>query len=287
MNYEDLIRNRKSTRDFKNDLVDDHKLESLIDWFKQSPRLVPDIELQAKLFINGQQVFEKLDGIAGYNGKMIQAPHYILIISENKEGYIENTGFMGESMILKAVKEGIDTCWVNFSNSKAVKDVLGIQTNKEITGIIAVGYGLDKKKILHTLDTGDNYSKADMQVIDDNTSFRYALEQIVFHKKWGESINYEQLEMRGLVDAFSYARLAPSVLNKQPWRFILDDSIVVLVIKEDDKVKQKDEKMDAGIVMLYFYLIISQVFDLKWVLGQPKEKYTIPEGYRIIGWAGL
>lgn len=287
MNYEDLIRNRKSTRDFKNDLVDDNKLKILLDCFKQLPRLVPDIAIEAKLFINGQEVFEKLNGIAGYNGKMIKAPSYIFIMSENKEGYIENTSFIGEHMILKAVEQNIDTCWVSFSNADTTKEALGIQTDKEITGIIAVGYGLDKKKILHTLDTGDNYSKADMQIIEDNTSFRYDLEQIVFHKEWRKSISYEQLEMRGLVDAFSYARLAPSVLNKQPWRFILDDSIVVLVIKEEDEVTQRDEKMDAGIVMLYFYLVISQVFDLKWYLGQPKEEYAIPEGYRIIGWAGL
>lgn len=287
MNYENLINKRKSTRDFNNQLVDEKKLTQLMAYFNQSKRLVQEIEIEAILYKQGDEVFKKLDGIAGYNGKMIHAPSYIVLASENKKGYIENTGFVGEAMILKAVDLNIDTCWITFPDSDTVKDALALKTDKEITGIIAVGHAIDKKKILHTVDTGGNYSKADMQVIEDNTSFRHGVEHIVFDKEWEKPIDYEDLEMRGLASAFGYARLAPSTLNQQPWRFILDDSIVVLTIKEDAQVKPRDEQLDAGIVMLYFYLIMSEIYDLKWHLDLPQKFYQIPKGYKIIGWVRL
>ena len=48
--------------------------------------------------------------------------------------------------------------------------------------------------------------------------------------KWGQAADIEDLETRALLDAFSYARLAPSALNKQPWRFIVDGGKIVLAV---------------------------------------------------------
>ena len=267
MNYKNLIKNRKSTRDYKPDAVDDRKLQALISYFHQATKLIPEIKMEIFLLQNGNDVFERLDGKAGYNGRMIKAPGYILIASEDKDGYMENTGFVGENMILKAADEGIDTCWITFESSSLIKDALELDTDKEITGIIAVGYGIDKKKVLHTIAIGDNYSKADIQIIKDNTSFRYSVEDIVFLKEWGRHADYSILEQRGIAEAFTYLRLAPSTLNHQPWKFIIDDSAMVLTIKDNKDTNIKEEKIDAGIVMLYFYLLLSETIYTPLVLG--------------------
>ena len=288
MNYMKLIRTRKSTRDFKNEAVNDKKLEGLIKYLDKAHRLVPDIQLEAILFKDGDYVFDRLDGCAGYNGMMIKAPSYIIIVSDNKEGYIENTAFVGENMILKAVEEGLDTCWISFQSCDSIKERLCLDTAKEVTGIIAVGNALDKKKVLNPADTGDNYSKSDMKIVVDNTSFRYSLEDIIYYKQWGDPISYDELERRGLMDAFSYARLAPSSLNTQPWKFILDEGHVVLTIKDDPQIIQREEKMNAGVIMLYFYLISSDtLYGVQWHLGKPEKEYEIPEEYKIVSWARL
>ncbi len=287
-NHAKLIKNRKSTRDYKSVPVAEEKLEVLIDFFHQGKRLIPEIEMEIILFREGASVFEKLKGIAGYNGIMIEAPHYIVIASEVKEGYIENTGFVGENVILKAVDEEIDTCWITFEDSHDIKNALELKTDKEVTGIIAVGYGMDKKKILHGVDTGGNYSKADMRVIEDNTSFRYAIEEIVYYKEWGTPIDNMVLEERGLAEAFAFLRLAPSTQNLQPWKFVLKDSMIVLTIKDRKEISLKEEKMDAGIVMLSFYLLASEtLYEPHWYLGNPLEEEKIPTDYRVVGWCKL
>ena len=285
MDYKKLMKSRKSTRAYKDDKVNKKEIEELLHYFHNCKRLVPDIELEPILFIEGQEVFDKLDGIAGYNGRMIQAPSYMVMTSEVKGGYIENTGFVVENMLLKAEELGIDTCWITFPDSLTIKEALSITSDNEVTAIFALGYGLEQKKVLHVLDTGDNYSKADMRVVDDNTSFRYAVEDLVYNKEWGNPIDYGDLEMRGLGDTFTYARLAPSTLNSQPWKFILDDSRLVLTIKDDADICERDELTDAGIVMLYVYLIFAEtVYDLKWQLGKPSKEYEIPKDYRIVAW---
>ncbi len=288
MNYKNLIKNRKSTRDYKPDAVDDRKLQALISYFHQAPKLVPGIKMEIFLLQNGNEVFELLDGKAGYNGRMIKAPEYIIITSEDKNGYMENTGFVGEQVVLKAADEGIDTCWITYESSSLIKDALELDTDKEVTGIIAVGYGIDKKKVLHTIDIGDNYSKADIQIIEDNASFRYSVEDIVFLTEWGKPADYSMLEQRGIAEAFTYLRLAPSTLNHQPWKFIIDGSVMVLTIKDNKDTNIKEERMDAGIVMLYFYLLLSEtIYTPHWYLGKTKKDYKIPENYRIVSWCVL
>lgn len=290
MNYQKLMKSRKSTREYKEASIDENKLNILLDYFNDCKKLVPDINIEVILFEDGEDVFSRLNGMAGYNGMMIKAPSYIIIVSEVRNGYIENTGFVGENMILKAEDEGIATCWISFQDSDAISGALelDIDKDKEITGIISLGYTNEQTKVLHVIDTGENYSKANMQIVEDNTSFRYGIEDIVFFKEWGNPINYDYLEQTGLMEAFSYVRLAPSTLNSQPWKFILDENILVLTIKDGVHIKERDERLDAGIVMLYFYLMVSDyLYDVKWHLGKPNREYKVPKEYRVVSWAGL
>lgn len=109
------------------------------------------------------------------------------------------------------------------------KRKLGINSDKEVTGIIAIGYGenVSNAKVLNATKTGQNYSKSDMQVVTDKGSTRLGVEDVVYMNEWGNVASIEILEERALLDAFHYARLAPSTLNRQPWRFIVDGGTVV------------------------------------------------------------
>ncbi|WP_422395153.1 nitroreductase family protein [Paraclostridium sordellii] len=106
---------------------------------------------------------------------------------------------------------GIDSCWVTFKESSLIKEKLEILSDKEVTAIIALGYGDTIKTKSATSD-----------------SSRLGVEKIVYLDKWGENATIELLEFkRGLLDAFSFARMAPSTLNRQPWRFIIDGGKVI------------------------------------------------------------
>ena len=283
MNYMNLIANGKSVRSYKNKAVDSKLLQELKGYTNNSLRLISDIAVEAEILDNAT-VFEKLNGIAGYQGHMINAPHYLFLCSEQKDYYIENAGYMGEDMILKANDIGIDSCWITFEDSDKIKAALGISTDKAVVAIIALGYAAPADKtVVNATKTGDNYSKSQMDIVKTGASYRVHVEDIVFMDKWGSNATVEQMEERGILDAFQYANMAPSTLNRQPWRYIIDGGTVVFALRKDAQISEYEEKIDSGISMLFFKAVIdATLFQLKWQLGQPAKNYDIPDDYKIV-----
>lgn len=270
MNYKNLILNKRSVRKFKNERIKESDFRIMKEYMNSSKKLLPKLDIDFKVY-NKREVYQKLDKIAGYNGYMVEAPNYIIILSDKDEGYIENSGYIGEKLILKARDLGIDSCWVTFEDSDLIKDRLQIVSDKEVTAIIALGYG-DVVK-----------SKA-----SSSDSDRLGVDKIVYIDEWGKSSSIDILEERGLLDAFSFARMAPSTLNRQPWRFIIDGGRVILAVRKDEFASEYEGKIDVGIAMLYFGLIIEMtMFDLKWILGKIDKDYNVPSDYEIVGYCNI
>lgn len=272
MNYKQLILDGKSVREFKEEAIESKYFNEIESYIKKSKKLLSEVDIELKIFDN-KETYEKLENIAGYNGHMIKAPSYAVILSDVKQGYIENSGYIGERLILKARDLEIDSCWVTFNDSDIIKEKLGILSNKEVTAIIALGYGIDK-----------NFK-------NKSGSERLGVEKIVYMDKWGINTSIDELEERGLLDAFGYARMAPSTLNRQPWRFIIDGGNIILAVKKDDFTSHYERGIDAGIAMLYFGLIIdTTLFDLKWKvdkIDKIDKDYNIPEDYEVIGYCSI
>lgn len=286
MDYKRLILNRKSTREYKKLTVKKQALTELEEYFNLCKKLVIGIEIE--LIIKGKEVYNKLEGKAGYNRFMIEAPNYLIMLSDKKEHYIENAGYIGENILLKALELGIDSCWITFKDSDEIKKHLDIQSNKEVVAIIALGYSKKTSKVVNIPKVGENETKTKIDIIPDNTSYRKPVEELVYVGKWGENATVEFLENRALLDAFHYARLAPSTLNRQPWRFIIDENIVVLAIRDDENTGTYEEKIDAGIAMLYFETIMdSTLADITWTLDKPQKDYDIPSNYIIVGYCNI
>lgn len=269
MDYKRLISNRNSVREFKNTSVEQKYFNEIESYIKESKKLLPQIEVEIKIF-DHKDSYEKLKNLAGYNGYMIEAPHYAIILSQIKEGYIENSGYTGEKLILKARDLEVDSCWVTFKDSNSIKKNLNISSDKDVTAIIALGYE-DEKNIKNK-----------------TTSERLGVEEIVFMNEWNNNASVTELEERCLLEAFSYARMAPSSFNRQPWRFIIDGGKVILAVKEDDFTSSYEGSIDTGIAMLYFSLIIdTTMFDLKWHVGSIEQDYKIPKDYKIVGYCNI
>lgn len=269
MDYKNLISNGKSVREFKNKEIKEKYFKEIEDYIRNNKKLLPEINIECEVF-SKEESYEKLKNIAGYNGHMIEAPHYLILLSDKEQGYIENSGYIGERIILKARDLEIDSCWVTFTDSNLIKEKLGILSDKEVTAIIALGYG-------------ENKNAKSKRALD-----RLGIEEIVYMNEWGKNANIDELDERGLLDAFSYARMAPSVLNRQPWRFIVDGGKVILVVKKDDFTSEYEKGIDAGIAMLYFGLIIdTTMFDLRWSMGDIDKDYKVPSDYEVIGYCNI
>lgn len=269
MNYKELILNGKSVREFKEKRIDEKYFNEIKEYIEKNKKLLPEIDIEVKIF-NDNETYENLKNVAGYNGNMIKSPSYAVILSDVKPGYIENSGYVGERLILKSRDLGIDSCWVTFNDSNIIKNKLSISSDKEVTAIIALGYGENKS---HKNKKG---------------SERLGVESIVYIDEWGNNATISELEERYLFDAFSYARMAPSTLNRQPWRFIIDGGQVILALKKDDFTSEYERCIDAGIAMLYFGLIIdTTMFDSKWSVGNINKDYKIPSDYDIVGYCNI
>ena len=185
---------------------------------------------------------------------------------------------------MRAHELGVNSCWITFEDSKTIIHKLNIVTDKEVVGIIALGYGKKARKLTTGgVQTGGNYTQADMQKNAQTGAERMPLQQMVYIDKWGEEADVDTLVERALYDPMDYARRAPSTLNRQPWRFIIDGAKIILAVREDEETNEYEEQIDAGIPMLYFEGVIEQVLcNVQWKLGPVENTYGIPEEYKIV-----
>ncbi|MDF2677676.1 MAG: nitroreductase-family protein, partial [Bacillota bacterium] len=211
MDYKTIISKKRSVRNYKKDTVDDKVFDELKVYYKNHKKLVDGIEIEI-LVKSKNDVYEKLNGVAGYKGIMLEAPHYMIILSDEKQNYIENAGYVVENIMVKAYDLGVGSCWITFDDGELIKEKLSIKSDKKLAGLIALGFDDNKLKIFNEPKTGDNPSKANIRFEEDNVTIMLDVEDVVFIEKWGNRADADELQIRGLLDAFNFARFAPSSL---------------------------------------------------------------------------
>lgn len=284
-----LLSQRKSVREFKEKNVPLDVLQKILADSQYRDVLVKNTDLEAMLIEDGRNARTILDGIIGYNGHMVHAPHYVLFFSNDIEDHQIQTGYYAESLMMKLALAEIDSCWINVpQDGSLVKHALNINDPREVSAIIAVGYKKWDMKVINPIATGGNYSQAELKVVPDNTSSRLKPEEIVFIDQWGNHPTWEELKSYGLEDVFHYVRFAPSTLNRQPWRFILRNKRIYLAIRRDEHNHEHD-MLEAGIAMFYLERIMSE-YSLhgQWTLLPPSGKdQGIPEDYFVPGFFSM
>ena len=133
------------------------------------------------------------------------------------------------------------------------------------------------------VQTGGNYTQVDMKKKASLGAGRLPLQKIVYIDQWGQEADVDTLTERALYDPMDYARRAPSTLNRQPWRFLIDGSKIILAVRDDEETNEYEEQIDAGIAMLYFEGVIEQsLCQIQWKLGPADQDYQIPEEYKVV-----
>lgn len=267
MTMNNFLRNRESIRYFRDKKIpfkEIGKIEIVLDYIETETE---GLGLKFWLYENGENLYNKLDGHAGYGGVMIRSPHYIVIEREdNDELRMIQSAYYTEEMITKLQEIGIDTCWVSLNDvdKDLQKSVFGDDI-KEIDHIIAIGYG-----------------EAGWAFDGRRESKRKPIEEIVFLDELGKEITHDYLVKRGLEDVFYYGSFAPSNKNLQPWRFVIKEEKLVLYATYDNW--EDFILIDMGIIMYYFqYLIRSQGIECKWDVNIKDEFIKDGNKYREIG----
>lgn len=230
-----FLKKRKSVREFKNKKINPDILDEIKLYLDSLEKEDGTKAIRFKLYEYGEKLYKELRGIGGYSGVMIESPHYIgLELVDDKDRNVIYGSYYMEKLITKLNNMGLDTCWVSIGNvdDGIKKEIFGDMMGR-IDYILALGYGKSKNPF-----------------VNETFSERIGVEEMVFVDKIGNAPSTDDLENRGLSDLFYYIRFAPSALNKQPWRFLLEKDKVTLLIKYDEG--EKPNLIDAGIIMYYF-----------------------------------
>lgn len=271
--FTDVVMKRKTSRDFKEIPVNIENLVLVERFYNSIEKLNGDIETE--LVFLGEKG-KALEGVVGYNGFHIKAPNYLILLSEAKDHYLENAGYIGQALTLKFTELGLVLCWQTINDSEKLKKVFDIQSNKEAVAFIAVGYPNKDDRTIR-LDI-KSPSDVDIHRTELKPAHKVGLDEMVFHNVYGNPLRredlYEELE-NGLI-AICHAQ---SFYDLQPYRVILGESEIYLIgLKENDTPKE-DKFLNYGIAMYNFASVIgaSRNEFPKWSFDKPDVNLNLPE----------
>ncbi len=222
---------RESRRKFNSQKIEKTKIERLQNLIDEINDFLPGI----RIILVKNNIDDIFTGILGSYGKIAGASAYLAFIGNSIVPHIdENIGYGGESVILEATSLGLDSCWVSGTfNADNVKKNIKLNKNEKIYAVSPIGYAEDKpalsEKILKKMVS--SHKRKDMR-------------ELVLHEidsKWPQWIK----------TALKAARLAPSAVNRQPWRFIIKDNSIIITAKNDKKTSNYSHELDCGIAMLH------------------------------------
>jgi len=281
MNYSALIQNRKSVREFTDREVPMNELQQIQKYYQTSRRLIPEIATRLSIF--GTDAREALEGAAGYNRFLVGAPQYLVLQSEAHPLAHINGGYIMEDLILKLSDMGLDSCWVTFASSDAVKDSLSLDPDLEVVAIAAFGYGKKTTKRLRL--NIKSMSNVDLVAQHRYMEPKRSVYDMAYLNTWGNV--YKLDSYIGFFDdmlweALYAASLSPSYLNRQAYGFLLREGWIHLVSRPDVYNSKIDGDLSLGIVLLHFSAVAENwTGQLKWEFGSAEE-LELPQDHRVI-----
>lgn len=282
MNYYQLATKRKSTRDFKEKNVSADILKELKNYFGDCKKLIPEINIDISII--DPETAPNLTGCAGYQDYLIKAPHYILITSSDNDGYLINAGYVGEDIVLKLTEFGLASCWITINDTEKFKKRFNLE--KIPVALIAFGYE-NSVSTVKRLDIF-NISNVTLKKRSNYEAPKLYVDDAIYSEDMGiKSENSTLDHYTDLYQALVAACCAPSFLNRQPYRFVINKGNFILVALDDEMTDTNDYYINLGIVMLHFYGALSERSGAygKWELGVSEDKLAgadIPENGKAV-----
>ncbi len=175
-------------------------------------------------------------GLVGGYGRIKGAPLYAAFIADTGAARsLEAAGYIGEAVVLEATALGLGTCWVSgFFRPGAAAAHVSLKDGERILAVTPVGFAVED------LTFGEKTMKAFVK-----STRRKPVDELVLEG------TFEESWQRAAVES---ARLAPSAVNRQPWRFRLGPGAVDLSFDEAGPGTVGAKRLDCGIAMLHLEL---------------------------------
>jgi hypothetical protein len=224
------INTRKSRRRFLDrkpepDILD--PLARLCDSFRPFP--------EVRMVLVDKKVDDVFTGIVGSYGRIGEAPLYAAFIGDIRSRRVqEATGYTGEGFILEATALGLATCWVaGFFDPRKVSRDISLKPHEKPLAVTPVGFGAHALSMTEKVMGG----------------------LIASHKRKALSALVEgRIEEPWMQEALEAARLAPSAVNRQPWRFRISEGGIDIRQDIPGRKDRISRRLDCGIAMLHLEL---------------------------------
>jgi nitroreductase len=165
MNLKQAIRNRHSVRSFSDKVPPKKIIDEIIEYANLAPSAG---NLQARDFItiDDHNTKEKLSDAALDQEFIVQAPIIIVVCANLKrissygnrgrELYcIQDVSAAVEHILLLAVDNGLDACWVGAFDEKTVSKILDLPSYVRPIAIIPIGYSNQQKTSTPRIDINE------------------------------------------------------------------------------------------------------------------------------------
>lgn len=232
-----LISERKSVRTFDSDEI--------------TPLVRDDILKYARGIKTpyGQEVDVRIldKGMHGLSSPVIVGTDtYIAGKMERAEHAEEAFGYFFEELVLYIQSLGLGTTWIGGTmDRKAFEDAMELDSNEVMPCVSPIGKPADKRSIRETMMRKG--LRADSRKKFEELFFDGSIDVPLSEARYPE-----------LSEILEAVRLAPSAVNKQPWRVIVTSTGAHFYIKHDmgyiDSTGWDMQKIDMGIALCHFGL---------------------------------
>ena len=174
-------------------------------------------------------------GAIGPYGKIKGAPAFIAFIGNiDSPNVHEQIGYMGEGIILEAEALNLATCWVaGFFRPKVVSSLIKIGKDEQILAVTPIGYAAKHHSLEERVMTGFGLTHKRRPLSDLVTGLR--------ESEWPQWVKL----------ALEAARLAPSAVNRQPWRFKVEPNSITVSVNTLVREYGLSKRLCCGIAMLH------------------------------------
>lgn len=258
-NIEKLIRERRSIRTFEErplEALDKEKLCAFMEAVENPYALPVGFKLLEGMscpVVVGTELY--------VGGKIKKAPHMN-----------EAFGYSFEQMVLFAQSLGIGTVWIGGTMDRAAfEKAMELGPEEEMPCVSPLGYRAQKMSLRESMMRKG--IKADERMAFEELFYNDSFEQPLTKDKAGRW--YQPLEM---------VRLAPSAVNKQPWRAIVKEDAVHFYLQRSKGFSGGEidmQKIDLGIALCHFDLAAKELgMTAEFSLAEPD--ITVKEGMEYI-----
>jgi len=152
MDVIEAIRTRRSVRSYRDAGVEEEKLQAVLE----AARLAPSAKNRQEwrfVVVKDPETRQKLSAAAKGQPSVAQAPVVIAACSTggectmtcgNSAAQIDVT-IAVDHMTLKAVEEGLGTCWIGAFHQDQVKEILGVPKDANVVVLLTLGYPAEER----------------------------------------------------------------------------------------------------------------------------------------------